>query len=252
MVWLKRFVLMLQFLTTIPIRAEIRADSRDFGKGLVLAPVVGLLLGGLLCAGYRIFMLVFPVLPSAGLTLVLYIWLTGGLHLDGLADTFDGIFSRRPRERILEIMRDSRIGTNGVLAVACVLLLDATVLAALDTSRIWGILILMPAAGRIGSLIGAGFSTYARQGEGLGKSFIDWCESREVFIGLIPYLIAFWAVFRLTGLAAGVFCAVTAWLLVKFLGRKIGGATGDILGAVCELNQMLFLLLMLGIQRFLP
>jgi adenosylcobinamide-GDP ribazoletransferase len=244
MKYLKRFVLMMQFLTTIPIRINLNVTNEDFGKGLVFAPLVGALIGGLLGGAMYLLRVVFPVRLSSVIVIILYMMLTGGLHLDGLADTFDGLFSNRPKEKILEIMRDSRIGTNGVLAIVGVLFLNIALLESINDklsleSAIKAIM-LMPVAGRIGSLIGAGSSVYARS-EGLGKSFIDFCGLKEIIIGSVLY-IAY--VFLLGGwqyIIPGLIPILASWLLVKFFSRKIGGATGDILGAVCELNQVVFL-----------
>lgn len=242
MTYLKRFVLMIQFLTTLPIRVQLNVTAEDFGKGLIFAPVVGLLVGGILTGGWYVSGLLFPGQVTAVLVIILYIILTGGLHLDGLGDTFDGLYSNRSRERMLEIMRDSKVGTNAVLAVASVLLLNTALLMSFNKADILIVLLLMPVAGRIGSLVGSGVSSYARSGEGLGKSFIDCCGWKEILVGLVPYLAIFYLAAGLPGLVLSILPPVSAYLLIKLFGRKIGGATGDLLGAVCELNQTIFLL----------
>ncbi len=242
MIIFKRIFLMIQFFTTLPLRVNLDVGAEDFGKGLAFAPLAGLLIGSILslaCLGLNA---IFPVSITAILVLILYIILTGGLHLDGLGDTFDGLFSNRPKDRILEIMRDSRVGTNAVLAITCVLLLNYVLLSDSGSGMV-KILLLMPVAGRLGSLIGAGVSTYARSGEGLGKSFIDFCGVKEIFIGLVIYCLIFFAANGIFGVLTAFITAIAALLLVKFLSRKIGGATGDVLGAVCELTQTVFLLM---------
>lgn len=242
MIFVKRFLLMIQFLTTIPLPISLDVSEEDFGKGLVFAPLVGFILGGCLAGSYYVLRLVFPIHVTAIFIIVLYILLTGGLHLDGLGDTFDGLFSNRPRERILEIMRDSRVGTNAVLTIICVLLVNIGILAALDQDYIIKVLILMPAAGRIGSLVGSGISNYARSGGGLGKSFIDYCGVKEVVPGLAISLVLFYTAAGQPGVVSAVLSAASAFVLTRLFSRKIGGATGDILGAVCELNQTFFLI----------
>ena len=242
MLILKRLVLMLQFLTSIPLPIKINVRNEDFGKGLMFAPVVGFIIGGILGGSYLLLNMIFPIYITSILILIVYIILTGGLHLDGLGDTFDGLFSNRPVDRILEIMRDSRVGTNAVLAIACVLILNVCLLIGIGSDFMFKILILLPVAGRIGSLIGAGISKYARSGEGLGKSFIDYCNIKEIFIGLIFYFIIFFVIDNVRGLVLAIFPVISAIILVKYFSRKIGGATGDILGAVCELNQTIFLI----------
>ncbi len=242
MKYLKRFVLMVQFLTRIPINVDLDATSEDYGKGLVFAPIVGLVIGALLVVSYMILSLIFPITMTAALLLVIYIFVTGGLHIDGLGDTFDGLFSNRSKERILEIMRDSRVGTNAVVAIFCLLLINWSVVSNINPENIVMVLMLFPVTGRIGSLIGAGVSVYAREGGGLGKSFIDFCSIKEIIIGMVPYLIIFFVTAGLRGLLLSIVPVISAFLLTKLFSRKIGGATGDILGAVCELNQVIFLI----------
>jgi adenosylcobinamide-GDP ribazoletransferase len=243
MVLLKRFILMMQFLTTIPIPAKLNVDEKDFGRGLALAPLIGLVIGGLVaCAGYLAGLIFSPPI-AAVLVIITYIIVTGGIHLDGLGDTFDGIFSNRPRDRILEIMRDSRVGTYAVLAVICILGLNTTLLfSALEGHKFY-ILVLMPVAGRIGSVAGAAVTRYARSGPGLGKSFMDYCGYREMAWAAGISMVVFFAFEGIMGLLLCLTMFLSAIILVKFFSRKIGGATGDILGAVCELNQTVFLII---------
>lgn len=242
MKYLKRFILMIQFLTTIPLRMKLNVTQEDYGKGLVFAPIVGLIIGGVLAGAWFVFDMVFPPFVTAVLVFVLYMLLTGGLHLDGLGDTFDGLFSNKPRDRMLEIMRDSRVGTNAVLAVMTVVLMDVALLTSFDKYVIFRVLLLMPVAGRIGSLTGSGVSVYARSGEGLGKSFIDYCGIKEILAGLIASFLIFYLTAGVPGVIIAVIPPVSAFITVKLFSRKIGGATGDILGAVCEINQTVFLM----------
>lgn len=251
MKYIKRFILMIQFLTTIPIRIRLDVTAEDFGKGLVFAPVVGLVIGGVVAGAGYLFGMILPAIVMAVLAVITYILLTGGLHLDGLGDTFDGLFSNRSRERMLEIMRDSRVGTNALLAVFAVLMLNTALISSFDKVVLFKILLLMPVAGRIGSIVSAGVSTYARSGEGLGKTFIDYCGAKEIIIGLVPYLIIFYAAMGLPGLILSLLPPVTAFLFIKLFNSKIGGATGDLLGAVCELNQTVFLLAAWLMLKFL-
>lgn len=257
MVYLRRFILMLQFLTAIPVKVNIKAEREDFGKGLAVAPVVGLVIGALLAGGNYFLSFLFPPGVTAVFTTALYIALTGGLHLDGLGDTADGLFSNRPRERMLEIMKDSRVGTNAVLTVAIVLLLYISLITSFG-SNITIVLLLMPVAGRIGSLISSGTSRYAGLSDGPGRWCVECCGRKDIITGLVIYFIIFTATAGVYGLQSGltataiplvpillltaVIPPLSAFLLARFLGRKLGGVTGDILGAVCELNQIIFLI----------
>jgi adenosylcobinamide-GDP ribazoletransferase len=260
----KRFFLILQFMTTIPIRRDFGASGEDYGKALVFAPEAGLVIGALTAVPSALLWFALrlnspPVM--AALTVVSYTLLTGGLHLDGLGDTFDGLFSNRPRERMLEIMRDSRVGANAVLALLAVFLCNYSVFvhcfATLGVERTLPVLILFPVAGRIGSLIAAGAANYAGDRPGLGKSFVCGCGRKEILVGLPGYFLCFFAVcaplgplfslrptvFGLCGLAFSLAPAVSAFLLSHAFQKKLGGLTGDVLGAICELNQGISLLL---------
>lgn len=258
--YLRRFVLMLQFMTTIPVKTEVNAGREDFGRALSAAPAVGLVIGLLLAGFHYLVSYLFSSGVCSVLTVGLYIFLTGGLHLDGLGDTADGLFSNRSRERILEIMKDSRVGTNAVIAVALVLLLNAALISSIE-NHINAVLLLMPVTGRIGSLIGAGASGYAGISDGPGRWSVEYCGIKEVITGLVVYLCIFASVSAIYSqtsmkasaviLAAGMLPPLTAFLLARLLGRKLGGVTGDILGAVCELNQVIFLLTSSIIVRML-
>ena len=114
---IQRFLTSIQFFTRIPIHSKTELSNEEFGKSLQFAPLTGLIIGVLLALSDFLLRLVLPALPAAVLTLLFYVGITGGLHLDGLGDSFDGLLSGRSRERMLEIMKDSRVGSFGVLAV---------------------------------------------------------------------------------------------------------------------------------------
>ncbi|MFA6308988.1 MAG: adenosylcobinamide-GDP ribazoletransferase [Clostridia bacterium] len=247
---IKRLVLMIQFFTRIPITPNYKAEHEDYGRGLIFAPLVGLIIGEILACAYIILNRVLPAYICVVLVVVIYIIVTGGLHFDGLGDSFDGIFSNRPKEKILEIMRDSRVGTNAVLAIICILLLDISLLLGINKEYIVLILLLMPVAGRIASTVGAGVSKYARNGEGIGKSFIEYCGSKEIIIGLVIYFAIFYLTAGFNGLIISILPPISAFVTIKLLGRKIGGATGDTLGATLEINQTIFLLAVCILQNY--
>ncbi len=250
MIILRRFLIMLQFMTTIPLHVKLDYDSRDFGKGLAFAPLVGLIIGGALALIYMGLRLVFPPLITAVLLVAAYMLLTGGLHFDGLGDTFDGVFSNRSREKMLEIMHDSRIGTNAALAIICVVLIDAGLLIYIDAGIMTRTLIMMPVVGRLGCLIGAGTSGYARKGESLGRPFVDFCGIKEVVTGLFIYFAISFAAAGKEYMAVCTVPVILSLITSKYFAGKIGGVTGDILGAVCEINQAFFLVLTYLSQKY--
>jgi adenosylcobinamide-GDP ribazoletransferase len=237
----KQFLWLIPFLTTIPLPLNLSMEPEDFGRALAYAPLVGLLLGGILAGCFCLLRLLFPPLISALFLFIIYITLTGGLHLDGLGDTADGLFSNRPKERILEIMKDSRVGTNAVLAIVLAILSDVLLIAQIP-SQAFQLIILMPVAGRMALPLAAGIEKYARQ-DGLGHFCISFCGNREIIIGTVITGIIFFITLGGKGLLLVFLVAIFTLATVKFFAHKIDGITGDILGAVCELAQICYLVL---------
>jgi adenosylcobinamide-GDP ribazoletransferase len=174
---------------------------------------------------------------------VLYILLTGGLHLDGLGDTFDGIFSNRPKEKILEIMKDSRLGTNALLALISVILIYTAFLSEIKSLPPYT-LILMAVAGRTGIVVSAATSKYARLENSYAKLFIENCGILELIICMIIHTSIFCLILGIKGLFVAILTSIFSFVLSKYLGRRIGGITGDVLGAICEITQCFLLLLL--------
>lgn len=242
MKYIKRFFLMIQFLTRIPIPLRFDATNEDYGKGLIFAPLVGLLIGAILYGVNLLFTPFMQLEARIAIVIASYVLITGGLHIDGLGDTFDGVFSNRPRDKMLEIMRDSRIGTFGLLAIVLVLFLDFWLLRDVVNKGFIYAVIMFPMSGRIGSILSSSISSYARKGEGLGKSFIEYCGAREFITGIVFYIIP---CILIGGTTGGIIAAITIASAISttvYFTNKLGGATGDVLGAVCELNQLSFLL----------
>jgi adenosylcobinamide-GDP ribazoletransferase len=243
MKYLKRIILMIQFLTRIPIKTTLDVTEEDFGKGLAFAPFVGLVIGVVLYLIYLVFKNTFPVYLISTVIVVCYLMLSGGIHMDGLGDTFDGVFSGRSKEKVMEIMKDSRTGTFGVLALISIILLDVSLLSMLIPLCDGTIIIIFPILGRMGCLIGAGAFDYARK-EGLAKSFVHHCSKNEIMIGLIITLVS--VVLVMTSFNILIHVAISliiSYLLNLYFSKKLSGITGDTMGAVCELSQTIFLLI---------
>lgn len=245
----KLFWAMLSFISRLPVPARWSQglDFEHYSRGIVMFPLIGVVLGGL--TG-----LVFMALqtwcgiPLAALFAVLTLaLLTGGFHLDGLADTCDGIFSARRRERMLEIMRDSRLGTHGGLALIFVLLAKVLVVSelALRGTPMLDALAATHAAGRGTAVLLMYRHRYARE-EGLGNVFIGKVTGRQtcVTLGLAAILAAV-LLPGMRGVAALVVTMVAIFILGQLLKRTLGGQTGDTLGAAIELGELIFLLALL-------
>lgn len=243
----------LRLMSRIPV-PEKWADGVEFrqlARGVPWFVPIGALIGGLAA-------LVALVVSQTGggmyvgavayvLALVL---LTGGFHLDGLADTCDGIFSARSRERMLEIMKDSRLGTFGGLALVFSVLIKVSAvmsLAHLPASQWFTLLVCAPVAGRAALVLGMYGQRYAREGEGMGSLYIGQLSVRETAITLLGGAIAVGLIGGLHALAALLVSYVATAGLVRYLRRRLGGQTGDTLGALVESAEMVFLLALLWV-----
>lgn len=245
---MKLFLATLAFMSRIPVPERFMQGLavEQYVRGIVTFPLVGVVLGAL---GGLVFILLdgWCGIPLAALFSVLALaLLTGGFHLDGLADTCDGVFSARTRERMLAIMRDSRLGTHGGLALIVVLLAKVLVIAelALRDMPVLTVLIATCAAGRGGSVLLMYGHRYARE-EGLGNLFIGKISLAQtlVTLGITALLAAM--LLGITGLVALAVTLITIYLLGLMLKRTLGGQTGDTLGAAIELGEVIFMLALL-------
>lgn len=232
---MKSFILMLTFLTRIPIPVKFEFEEKDFARGLWFLPVTGFIIGLPLWA-YNEYVNLDNAYLMSFLTIIIYISMTGGLHLDGLADYFDGIFSGRSRERILEIMKDTHVGTFGVVG----LILYFIGMFALIMGAEPIVLLMMPVVGKsMGHLI-CSVGRYPKE-KGMGMPLITY---GKVWHGLIVTgtLMVFLYLNGMTYLIAGG-CVLLFTLTFHFRTTQIvGGVTGDVIGASVELTQIVWLL----------
>ena len=233
------FLAALRFLTIVPLSWRSEQDGRFFGAALAWFPVIGLLIGCVCASLISCLTPFFPPQVVAVAAIVLLAAASGCLHLDGLADSGDGLLSARSRERILEIMRDSRSGAMGVIAIVVVLLGKFAALSSLDASVLLPTLIAMPLAGRCAIVLTMACLPYARQGEGLGRLFYSPSTRLTALwaLGFLTVVLTLGGRRMVLAVLAAVF--VTVLFFSLWCRSKIGGATGDTLGAVCELTEMM-------------
>lgn len=245
---MKDFITGLQFLTRIRIYREVEWSAERFGRSVVYFPLVGAVIGALLASGcwllatyLPLFHFTFPPHALAACLVVAHIVITGGLHCDGFMDTMDGIFSGRSRERMLEIMKDSRVGANGVTAFALLILLKWSLLLDMPVAKLPAVLFLMPVIGRLVMVIGITSFPYARP-DGMGKAFAQHAGKTSLMAAGV-YTAALTSLF---GAATLLLClaAVGAGVgIAVYISRQLGGLTGDTYGAITELTELVVLFL---------
>ena len=247
---LKGIVLNIQFLTRIPIPVRIDWDDRAFAAGAVFAPVIGLVIGFFSGGVYLLFGLIDKRALAIFMGMTAEIVISGGLHLDGLADTFDALFSYRDRERALAIMKDSRLGTIGAIGLFTVLILKFLLLFSMPDSHIMACFIVMPVLSRMTISWCAGLSPYARKGEkSVTAGLVEHTGLLEPIIASV--LAALIAAFFFKLAVIPITMIVIAFVLVVnlYMKNRIGGITGDIIGGVIELSELLFLFTILFLDK---
>lgn len=240
---LKRFFVALSFFTRVPIVIKSEVSEDTFFKSMLLMPLIGLGIGALLWA------LSFALAgvgagPAAFLTLLAYLIVTGGLHFDGVADTADAALSARDREKMMQIMKDSRLGTFGALALIVFALALFTAFSELYRTCLTALLILAPAVGRCSAVQLGAFSKPAPGGGGLGRGF---CGVDRPWISVLctaAFAGAALLYMPLCGLRA-FYAYIAAMALsliqIRYFARTFGGITGDQIGFAIESGQILFL-----------
>jgi adenosylcobinamide-GDP ribazoletransferase len=214
------------------------------GASMIFFPFVGTILGLILVLTGWLLSLILPPGVLATVLVGLLVAITGGLHWDGVADTFDGLAGAQGnRERMLAIMKDARIGAIGVLSLVFLIVFKIILLANLPLERWKAALILMPMMGRFLQVELAVYGRYARSGEGTGRAFVEGVTPIDFWIalagvGVISTLSSGWV-----GLGVLLVSLLYGYGIKRFFDRKIGGVTGDILGMTSETGEILVLLL---------
>lgn len=273
------FFIALQFLTRLKIVNQTEWSVDDFGKSVVAFPYVGLIIGLILALLYGILSPFIPLVPLMLIIVIAEFLITGGLHADGLMDTSDGLFSGRERERKLEIMKDSRIGSFGVVAFVFVTLLKWQLLTAIPTAEFIPMaLIMMPLMSRWSLVLSIRSYPYARE-QGMGAAFANLAPKHVItyntistffmpivilIIGAILYTLLYsaYSIFSVAdvgyvvGLGVLVYATLGIFqinivsmiityiinrLLNRYIVKQLGGTTGDTYGFVVEVTEVLLL-----------
>jgi adenosylcobinamide-GDP ribazoletransferase len=246
---LRLFLIAVQFLTRLPVPRGLPASETTLGQATRFFPLIGVLVGG---GAALIFILAGNLLPHSGSVLCAIIFaafITNGIHEDGLADTFDGFGGGWTKERALEIMRDSRIGTFGALALIFLILGKYIFLSSLSPGQSWRWLIVAHTAGRWTVLPLCAWLPYARA-EGQGKLVARRVGKVEVLIGSLTYLITVFLLSWQAALAALLITGLVSLLSGAYFRARLSGITGDCLGAANQLTELSLYLTAVIMLRF--
>lgn len=235
-------LLFIQFFTRIPVNLNLPCEKENFRRGAVFLPVVGLILGTIQWVTYKLFIKVLPLNPTIIIVLLAGVLLTGALHIDGLGDMFDGFFAFKGSDRIIEIMKDSRIGTYACIATIFDFLFKYTLLVAI-VPKFSIAIIAVPMISRFTTVFLASVGNTAKN-TGTGNLFIGNIGKIQLVItsiittGILVLIMnpRYVIILLISGLTL-------SFILNQFCKKKIGGITGDILGANNELVEILTLIL---------
>lgn len=238
---MRDFITCLEFLTRVRFSKRTDWRDEDFSHSVPYFPLVGLVIGSLLAAvNYGLFYIETPLFLRVTLLLLAEIIITGGLMYDGFMDTADGVFSARSRERMLEIMKDSHVGSNAVLAIIILLLLKIAAYLELSGETLTWVLLTMSVATRTFMVVFIVNFPYARK-EGIGHMFTKYAKPFYTYIAF-AVCAGIIAACGLQYLAVAGICFTVTLIIAQYLKTQLGGLTGDTYGALTECGNVIYLL----------
>lgn len=243
--WLKRFAIATVFLTRLPVPTLKTLSAEDNRQATLLFPAVGLLIGVLLLITASLSLAFLPANVAAAIVLIVWVFVTGGLHIDGLADSADAwLGGLGDTERSLSIMKDPRCGSGALAAVGCLLIGKYACLQYLLEQDNYQALLVIPMLGRMASLLIFRTTTYVRS-NGLANDFLQGLDKTSIDKALVVYLLL---IILLTSFQATLlivsFSAIAWFLLRRLMLKRLGGCTGDTAGATVELIELCALVML--------
>ncbi len=241
--------LYFQFLTRVPINKNLNCDEKNFRDGIFAFVIVGGFLG---IINYGILLLFKNILPSvviAGFLVLIPIMLTGGMQMDGIGDTCDGFFAFKEggKERRIEIMKDSNVGTFAVIGIIWDMGMKLVLLNELIvTHKYWGVFMYMVLS-RLGVMFSAKIAKRAKE-QGTGNLYIENSTVKGITLALIitcGLAVLCGALVETVIIIPFVFFIV--WIFNRYCNKKIGGQTGDTLGASNEICELVALIVMVAL-----
>ena len=243
---MRLYFIALQFLTIIFLPFRVCCEERDLGRSMALFPLVGLTLGGLLAGSDFLLGKVLPAPVTDLLLIALLALVTGALHLDGLADVCDGLAARGGKERFLAVMKDPHVGAVGAAALVLALLLKYQAVGQMPLQIKREALLLFPMLGRFSQVQMTVGSLRART-DGLGSLFVGGAGTVQLLIAGLITVAAAGLLLGTRGFYCFVVCYLCTWGLKSWFHRRLGGVTGDVIGAAGELSEIVGLLMMLAL-----
>ncbi len=250
----QQFVFAVKFMTRIPLPFEVDYTEELPAKSMAYYPLVGAIIGIILICVNIIMSLLFPYSVVNIIILITLIYLTGGLHLDGFMDSIDGLFSGRKRDKILEIMHDSRTGAFGVIGVVLLLLLKYILLLELSGASRNSVIFIMPVISRW-LLVYVAYKYPLATGSKLGRGFSNFISIKQPIIAscwllvliIIVNIIGVFSLYQILVIFA--LCWLFTLIIAFKVKKKLNGLTGDIYGAINEMVEVMVLLVFLAIMR---
>ncbi len=245
--FLNDFLVALSFLTVLPISVEVSDKKNALARAMMFFPLIGLGIAAVSLGAAHVLKPYFPE-RLINLLLVLFpIVISGCLHTDGLADFFDGFFQGKNKEDILAVMKDPHIGVWGVMGILFFVLLKWELLMIVPFKE--KIFLIAITLSRWAQVFLSSLQPYARREGGLGESVAGQVGGVQLAIaGIITILVSL--MIGIKGVIAFIVIGVFVFLMGKFCQRRIGGITGDLIGATGEMSELLtyflFVILMRG------
>jgi len=243
------FFLALQFLTVFRVKKDISFESFELGRSMSFFPVIGALQGLVLLFAWHLLSTLLPGSVVTAALVLLLVLTNGGLHVDGFADTVDGLAGGKTPEDRLRIMKDSSTGAIGVVFVVLIILLKFLALEEMPFEVKAASLVAFPMAGRWAMVPLASFLPCARP-TGLGAAFAG-CGRGPLLAATAMTSAAMVLLFGVLALAILAALGIIIYLSSRFFRRKVGGVTGDVFGFHSEAAEVVFLLLLLAMTNVL-
>jgi adenosylcobinamide-GDP ribazoletransferase len=244
------FLAALQFLTSIPVSLKRGIRPEQLGWATTYFPLVGLIIGGILAGINWLLNLFLPATVVNALVIIALVIVTGGLHLDGLADTCDGLAGHKTTEERWRVMRDSRTGAFGVVGIVLILLLKYVSLSNIPPGKMTAVLLFMPVVSRWVMVYAIFAFPYARP-EGLGTAYKNasrWPQFTAATIITIAVAAALFPLLKITGLLLLAGILIISTVLALYFKYKFAGLTGDTYGAINEISEVIVLIFIVIIR----